>query len=177
MQIIKEIRLSTGLSQEKFCMALNIPIGTLRDWEQGAKKCSKYMAELIEFRVKNDPNLTYSESKKSCIPTIKDIRQATGLSQVKFSATLNIPISTLRDWEQGAKKCSKYMAELIEFRVKNDPNIPYLQTEKSRYSCTSTEKPCDTCISVDDPSNCISKKCTRWQTWWLRKWESTQNIK
>lgn len=54
MQSIKEIRQSTGLSQSKFCDLLNIPIRTLKDWEQGLRKCPVYVAELIEYRVKHD---------------------------------------------------------------------------------------------------------------------------
>ena len=56
--------------------------------------------------------------------TIKDIRLSTGLSQSQFSAALNIPIRSLQDWEQGNRKCPEYVAELIEYRVKNDPTIP-----------------------------------------------------
>jgi len=56
--------------------------------------------------------------------TIKQIRQSTGLSQSKFSQTLNIPIRTLQDWEQGLRNCPEYVAELIEYRVANDPSIP-----------------------------------------------------
>ena len=56
--------------------------------------------------------------------TIKQIRQSTGLSQSKFSEALNIPIRTLQDWEQGLRNCPEYVAELIEYRVVNDPSIP-----------------------------------------------------
>ena len=56
--------------------------------------------------------------------TIKDIRQSTGLSQSQFSAALNIPKRTLQDWEQGVRKCPEYVAELIAYRVTNDPTIP-----------------------------------------------------
>ena len=57
MQTIKEIRLSTGLSQAKFCEALNIPKRTLEDWEQGKRACPEYVAELIAYRVENDPTI------------------------------------------------------------------------------------------------------------------------
>lgn len=56
--------------------------------------------------------------------TIKDIRQSTGLSQAKFCEVLNIPKRTVQDWEQGLRKCPEYVAELIAFRVANDPDIP-----------------------------------------------------
>lgn len=57
MQSIKEIRQSTGLSQGKFCEALNIPAPTLRCWEQGTRECPPYVAELIAYRVVNDPSI------------------------------------------------------------------------------------------------------------------------
>ena len=56
MQTIKEIRQSTGLSQGKFCEVLNIPKRTLQDWEQGLRQCPQYVADLIAYRVANDPN-------------------------------------------------------------------------------------------------------------------------
>ena len=55
MQSIKEIRQSTGLSQAKFCEALNIPKKTLQCWEQGMRDCPEYVTELIAYRVANDP--------------------------------------------------------------------------------------------------------------------------
>lgn len=57
MQSIKEIRQSTGLSQAKFCEALNIPKRTVQDWEQGLRKCPEYVMELIAYRVANDPSI------------------------------------------------------------------------------------------------------------------------
>ena len=57
MQTIKEIRQSTGLSQGKFCEMLNIPKRTLQDWEQGLRQCPQYVADLIAYRVANDPSI------------------------------------------------------------------------------------------------------------------------
>lgn len=31
----KQVRVRTGLSQEKFAKLINVPVGTLRNWEQG----------------------------------------------------------------------------------------------------------------------------------------------
>lgn len=52
------------------------------------------------------------------------IRASTGLSQAAFGAALNIPKSTLQDWEQGQRNAPDYVVELIAYRVKNDPSIP-----------------------------------------------------
>ena len=59
--------------------------------------------------------------------TIKEIRQSTGLSQGKFCEILNIPRRTVQDWEQGLRKCPEYVAELIAYRVANDPSIPKVE--------------------------------------------------
>jgi len=37
-------------------------------------------------------------------PRLKIIRRALGLTQEEFAARYEIPLGTLRDWEQGAKK-------------------------------------------------------------------------
>jgi putative transcriptional regulator len=37
-------------------------------------------------------------------PRLKIIRRALGLTQEEFSARFQIPLGTLRDWEQGAKE-------------------------------------------------------------------------
>ena len=54
---IKEIRMSTGLSQRKFCEALGIPTRTLEDWERGVSRCPAYVEALIAYRVEHDPAL------------------------------------------------------------------------------------------------------------------------
>ena len=53
--------------------------------------------------------------------TIKEIRQATGMSQSKFAAALNIPVRSIQKWEIGASSCPEYVVELIAYRVQRDP--------------------------------------------------------
>ena len=55
--------------------------------------------------------------------TIKEIRQATGLSQSKFAAALNIPVRSIQKWETGERSCPEYVVELIAYRVQHDPNF------------------------------------------------------
>lgn len=52
--------------------------------------------------------------------TIKEIRLLGGLSQPKFSKKYNIPLPTLRHWEQKQRKCPQYVLELLEFKVQED---------------------------------------------------------
>ena len=52
--IIKDIRESTGLSQEKFAGLIHISVGTLRNWEQGRRRPDGPAAALLTA-IKNDP--------------------------------------------------------------------------------------------------------------------------
>lgn len=45
--------------------------------------------------------------------TIRDIRQHTGLSQVKFALHYCIPRRTLEDWESGERGCPDYLRLLL----------------------------------------------------------------
>lgn len=51
---------------------------------------------------------------------IKEIRTLTGLSQPQFSQKYNIPLPTLRHWEQKQRECPQYVLELLEFKVRED---------------------------------------------------------
>src|SRR5271156_4995578 len=43
-------------------------------------------------------------NRMSMTPRLKIIRRALGLTQEEFAARFQIPLGTLRDWEQGAKQ-------------------------------------------------------------------------
>ena len=51
---------------------------------------------------------------------IKDIRKLSKLSQPQFAKKYGIPLSTLRKWEQGQRKCPQYVLDLLEFKVRKD---------------------------------------------------------
>lgn len=53
-EIVREIRESTGLSQEKFANLFHISVGTLRNWEQGRRRPDGPAAALL-MAIKNDP--------------------------------------------------------------------------------------------------------------------------
>ena len=44
---IKDIRKETGLSQSAFAQTYGIPVGTLRNWEQGLSKPPKYVLDIL----------------------------------------------------------------------------------------------------------------------------------
>lgn len=51
---IKELRARTKLSQEKFAEKFNIPVHTLRKWEQGASTCPQHMIELLKIKITSE---------------------------------------------------------------------------------------------------------------------------
>ena len=53
-RMIKYLRLLTGMKREDFANYLHIPLGTVRDWEQGNRKMPEYVYELIEYKVSNE---------------------------------------------------------------------------------------------------------------------------
>lgn len=52
--------------------------------------------------------------------TIKELRTKSGMSQSKFANYLNIPLESLKNWEQGKRKCPVYLIDLIEYKLKNE---------------------------------------------------------
>ena len=45
---IKELRLQTGLSQSKFANMFDIPLATLKDWEQGRRRPPIYVINMVK---------------------------------------------------------------------------------------------------------------------------------
>ncbi len=58
---------------------------------------------------------------------IKELRALTGLSQAKFSQKYGIPKRTIEDWEAGRRTAPAYVEDLLEFRIRHDPD-----TQKER---------------------------------------------
>ena len=52
--VVRDIRESTGLSQERFAGLFHISVGTLRNWEQGRRRPDGPAAALLTA-IKNDP--------------------------------------------------------------------------------------------------------------------------
>lgn len=51
---------------------------------------------------------------------VKKIRRATGLSQVTFAKTIDVPVGTLRNWEQG-RRDPEGPAKALLRAIHNDP--------------------------------------------------------
>lgn len=51
---------------------------------------------------------------------VREIRKATGLSQVKFGQKYGIPRRTVEDWEAGVMNPPAYVIDFLERVVKDD---------------------------------------------------------
>ena len=50
---IKELREKTGLNQKDFAEKYKIPLGTLKNWEQGIRKPPAYVYYYLEVIIRN----------------------------------------------------------------------------------------------------------------------------
>lgn len=49
--------------------------------------------------------------------TIKELREASGMSRKQFVEYFNIPYRTIQDWELGNRKCPEYLLELMRYKL------------------------------------------------------------
>lgn len=98
---IKEIRQLTNLSQQKFCEKYNIPIPTLRKWEQGNREPPGYVLELLEFKVRKDMEGYMPEKNipMSMIDEMKDLKDA-----LKAASTKNVE-DMIKNLSETEKEC------------------------------------------------------------------------
>ena len=52
--LISELRRIVGMSQQKFACYFGIPVGTLRNWEQGIAKPPEYVSNMIFQSIRRD---------------------------------------------------------------------------------------------------------------------------
>lgn len=71
---IKEIRRITGLSQREFSAFFGIPLGTLRNWEQGIAKPPEYVFNMIFASLRRDKMIN--------VETIQFIKMLDELSEL-----------------------------------------------------------------------------------------------
>ena len=53
------------------------------------------------------------------IPSVSEVRENTGLSQVRFAQLLGVSVRTLQDWEQGRRAPSGAARTLLMIAAKN----------------------------------------------------------
>ena len=57
------------------------------------------------------------------MPEIKELRVQTGMSQSQFATYFNIPLSSLKKWEQCQRQCPIYLVLLMEYKLKKEKLI------------------------------------------------------
>lgn len=69
------------------------------------------------------------------IYAIKELRAATGLTQIEFSKNFGIPVSTLRKWEQGEARPAPYVINLLSRQIPmgNSSTIVISSADKKYY--------------------------------------------
>ena len=66
---IQTVRENLGLTQTELSNILNIPVKSIRNWEQNLRVPSDYMVELIVDRVLRYKNENKVENKENYIPS------------------------------------------------------------------------------------------------------------
>jgi transcriptional regulator with XRE-family HTH domain len=54
---IKELRLSTRMTQREFAGYFNIPLRTIENWETGKRNPPEYVAELIRYKIEKEEDM------------------------------------------------------------------------------------------------------------------------
>lgn len=72
---IKEMRLQTGLSQSKFAAMFEIPVATLKDWEQGRRKPPVYVINMMEKILEHQGMLIDIEYIDACEARRKSVER------------------------------------------------------------------------------------------------------
>ena len=84
---IKELRAQTGLSQSKFANLFDIPVATLKDWEQGRRKPPIYGVNMIktilEYRgmIIGEDYIVACENRRKCKGRIRRMKKILWLSR------------------------------------------------------------------------------------------------
>lgn len=85
-------------------------------YDKNSKDYREYN-EIVKAMIKASKN---DVEAKDTAESIKELRERTGLTQVDFSKQYNIPVGSIRDWEQGRKHCPEYVIELLRFKIEHE---------------------------------------------------------
>lgn len=55
--------------------------------------------------------------------TLKELREASGMSRPRFAEYFGIPYRTIQDWELGNRKCPEYLLSLMEYKLTKEKLI------------------------------------------------------
>jgi putative transcriptional regulator len=110
------------------------------------KPIAHWSDERIEAAALSDPDnppLTAEQlAKMRRVPRVKTLRRALGLSQDEFASRYQIPLGTLRDWEQGRTEPDQAARAYLNVIAHNPENVrdALRATEKKRPRRSNTRR-------------------------------------
>ncbi len=81
---IQELRKSMGMTQREFAKFFDIPLGTVRNWEQNIAASPPYVLKMIEFGVRRDGMINIETLK--FIKLLESLKKKTAVGIKPFSA-------------------------------------------------------------------------------------------
>lgn len=73
---VKELRLQTGLSQSKFAKMFEVPVSTLKDWEQERRKPPAYVINMMKSILEYKGMIMGQEYLEACEKRRKSVENA-----------------------------------------------------------------------------------------------------
>ena len=67
--------------------------------------------------------ISIGETETMTKMTIKQLRQAAGMTQAEFAAFIGCPKRSLENWEEGKRQAPEYIIELIEYKLRKEKLI------------------------------------------------------
>lgn len=52
--------------------------------------------------------------------TLKELRQASGMTQKQFAEYFNIPVRNIENWESATNPCKSYLIDLMYYKLKKE---------------------------------------------------------
>lgn len=70
-EIIKELRVSVGMTRREFSAHTGIPVRTLEDWEAGRRTPPEYIPRLIGYQLKYEKLISHQNEEGDSFPDAK----------------------------------------------------------------------------------------------------------
>lgn len=112
---IQEIRMLTKMSQRQFAQYFGIPVGTLRNWEQGIATPPEYVFNMIFTSIRRDKMIN--------LETIKFIREIERIAELTVGGIEPFENATEETYEDKLFYDSKSLNDENEYKVVLDACI------------------------------------------------------
>lgn len=109
---VRELRIQTGLSQSKFAMMFDIPVATLKDWEQERRNPPSYVVNMMSTILQYKGMLIGHDYIEACEARRKSVENAIAIVCSATSGPDELFINVLDDYIYG-----KISLEEMEIRI------------------------------------------------------------